>query len=57
VLNDNSGLKPQLQALLTHSYQKAKIRASKETGLDTGAFPSACPWEFAQLMDDTFLPD
>jgi hypothetical protein len=57
VLNDNPGLKPQLQALLTHSYRKAKIRASKETGLDTDAFPIACPWEFAQLMDDAFLPD
>jgi len=57
VLNDNTGLKPQLQALLTHSYQKAKIRASKETGLDTDAFTSACPWSFAQLMDDAFLPD
>jgi hypothetical protein len=57
VLNDNPGLKPQLQALLTHSYQKAKIRASKETGLDLDVFPIACPWEFAQLMDDAFLPD
>jgi hypothetical protein len=57
VLNDNPGLKPQLQALIAHSYQKAKIRASKETGLDTDAFPSGCPWEFAQLMDDAFLPD
>jgi hypothetical protein len=57
VLNDNPGLKPQLQTLLTHAYQKAKIRSSKETGLDMDIFPAACPWEFAQLMDDTFLPD
>lgn len=57
VLNDNPGLKPQLQELLTHSYRKAKIRASKETGLDTSSFPGNCPWEFVQLMDDAFLPD
>jgi hypothetical protein len=57
VLNDNPGLKSQLQALLTHSYRKAKIRASKETGLDTDDFPGTCPWEFSQLMDDAFLPD
>lgn len=57
VLNDNPGLKPQVQALLTRSYHKAEIRASKETGLDTNVFPNACPWEFAQLMDDAFLPD
>jgi hypothetical protein len=57
VLNDNPGLKPQLQTLLAHSYRKAKIKASKETGLDTDAFPSVCPWEFTQLMDDAFLPD
>ena len=57
VLNDNPGLKSQLQALLTHSYRKAKIRASKETGLDIDDFPSTCLWEFAQLMDDAFLPD
>ncbi|MDD5462009.1 MAG: DUF29 domain-containing protein [Methylococcales bacterium] len=57
VLNDNPGLKPQLQALLLHAYQKAKIRASKETGLDLDVFPSDCPWEFAQLIDDAFLAD
>ena len=57
VLNDNPSLKPQLQALLTHAYRKAKIRASKETGLDVDDFPSACPWEFSQLMDEAFLPD
>ena len=56
VLNDNPGLKPQLQTLLTHSYQKAKIRASKETGLDMDIFPIVCPWDFSQLMDDAFLP-
>jgi Domain of unknown function DUF29 len=48
VLKDNPGLKPQMQALLTHSYRKSKIRASKKTGLDTDDFPIACPWEFAQ---------
>ena len=57
VLNDNPGLKSQLQALLTHSYRKAKIRATKETGLDTDDFPSTCPWEFVRLMDEAFLPD
>jgi hypothetical protein len=57
VLNDNPGLKSQLQTLLAHSYQKAKIRASKETGLDTDDFPRTCPWEFAQLMDEAFLPN
>ena len=57
VLNDNPSLKPQLQALLTHSYRRAKIRASKETGLDIDDFPITCPWEFAQLMDEAFLPD
>jgi hypothetical protein len=56
-LNDNAGLNHQLQTLLTCSYQKTKIRTSKETGLDTDAFPSTCSWEFVQLMDDTFLPD
>jgi hypothetical protein len=57
VLNDNPGLKSQLQALLTHSYRKAKIRASKETGLDIDDFPSTSPWEFARLMDEAFFPD
>jgi len=57
VLNDNPGLKPKLQALLIHSYRKAKIRASKETGLDIDDFPIACPWGFDQLLDEAFLPD
>ena len=57
ILEDNPGLKPKLQTLLIHSYRKAKIRASKETEIDIDDFPIACPWEFDQLMDDTFLPD
>jgi hypothetical protein len=57
VLNDNPSLKPQLHALLTNSYRKAKIKTSKETGLDTDYFSLTCPWEIAQLLDETYYPN
>lgn len=57
VLNDNPSLKPHLQALLTHSYRKAKIKASRETGLDMDIFSNACRRELAQILDEEFYPD
>jgi len=56
VIKDNPGLKPQLPELLEDAYRLAKVNASKETGLDKQTFPPQCPWTWAQLTDDGFLP-
>ena len=35
----------------------ALAQASKETGLDEGAFPDASPWDLAATLDPDFWPD
>jgi len=35
----------------------AIARASRETGIDEGAFPEANPWEPAETLDPDFWPD
>lgn len=57
VLNDNPSLKPQLDAILSHAYSKARIEAAKETGLDKSTFPAQCPWSLSQVVDDAFWPE
>ena len=56
-LADNPSLKPMLPEALAHGYRVALLDAQRETGLDEGAFPVACPWTAGQVMDDGFLPD
>lgn len=57
VLRDNPSLKPRLPALIQDAYLDARVMAERETGLDEGAFPEACPWTGEQVLDDGFRPD
>jgi len=56
LLDDNPGLKNQLDAILAHAYKQARIQASQETGIDKQHFPTLCPWEFSQIMNEDFYP-
>lgn len=38
-------------------YQRARKKASRETGLAPTEFPPECPYTFGQLMDDDFLAE
>jgi hypothetical protein len=57
VLRDNPGLKPKLSGLLIDAYQSAVIKASEETGIDEGDFPTICPWSFEDIAKSSFYPD
>jgi hypothetical protein len=57
VLDDNPSLKPQLDAILAHAYKQARIDAAQETGMDKTVFPGNCPWDFLQLLDESFYPE
>ncbi|RBP08231.1 uncharacterized protein DUF29 [Roseiarcus fermentans] len=35
----------------------AVAQAARETGIDEGAFPEACPWDPAETLDASFWPD
>jgi Domain of unknown function DUF29 len=56
-LKDNPGLKPALNELLTDAYKLAVIKAAKETKISKSIFPESCPWDLAQLIDESFYPD
>jgi hypothetical protein len=56
-LNENPGLKPQLDEILKKAYRLAVIQASRETKISKNVFPENCPWELAQLIEEGFYPD
>jgi predicted DNA-binding ribbon-helix-helix protein len=49
VLKDNPGLKPRFGEALERGYRRARLEASKETGLDLKTFPEACPYDLAAI--------
>ena len=55
-LDENPGLKPQLDEILVKSYHRAKKKASQETGLNKNTFPDNCPWDLSTILDDDFYP-
>jgi hypothetical protein len=42
---------------LTLAYRRALRLAANDTGLPLAAFPEACPWSLAQILDEDFLPE
>lgn len=56
-LDDNPSLKHQLPELSRTAYRYAVIGAQKETGFARSSFPSANPWTWEQMTDQTFYPD
>jgi hypothetical protein len=50
VLKDNPGLKPRIGEARSRAYRKARIEASKETGLALSKFPDKCPYAFDHAM-------
>jgi hypothetical protein len=43
--------------LLPLAYQRARNAASQESGLNIGAFPEQCPWEYAKIIEASFFPE
>jgi len=56
-LADNPSLKSKLNDAIISAYGHALIAAEKETELARSTFPPECPYTFAQLVDDTYLPE
>jgi hypothetical protein len=56
-LEDNPGLKPELDEILKKAYRLAVIQAARETKISKGIFPDHCPWELTQIIDEVFYPD
>ena len=57
LLRDNPSLRPVLQDIFDDAWPVATLRAQRETGLDEAAFPSPCPWNATDALDDVFWPE
>ena len=57
-LRDNPGLNPFVPDLLAEAYDTARIEvAGRLSTPEESQLPTACPWSFEQLMDETFKPE
>ena len=55
ILADNPGLMPRLGEAIARGYRRATIEAARETGLEEGEFPDACPYGWDDIILRTFL--
>ncbi|MDG4552700.1 MAG: DUF29 domain-containing protein [Candidatus Competibacter sp.] len=56
ILADSPSLVPQVDALTTAEYSRARRKAAKETGLPLTTFPEQCPFTAEQITGD-YWPD
>jgi hypothetical protein len=57
LLQDSPSLRSQLESKIEIAYEKAKLMAEDETGIDKKIFPSPCPFSLEQILDNTFFPE
>lgn len=56
LLEDSPSLRHELDNKIASAYEKAKLNAEDETGIDQASFPAQCPFTLAQLLDKAFVP-
>ncbi len=57
VLDDSPSLKYELEERVVIAYEKAKLSAEDETGIDKNNFPETCPFTVEQLLKKDYLPE
>jgi hypothetical protein len=56
LLEDSPSLKHELAIKLTKTYQRALIKAERETGIAYTHFPATCPYSLEQILSESFYP-
>jgi hypothetical protein len=56
LLQESPSLKYEIQEKIEMAYEKAKLSAEDETGIDQNDFPKTCPFTLEQLLNKDFLP-
>lgn len=56
LLADSPSLRPLMEERLQAAYEKARLKAEDETGIDRHSFPEQCPYGIGQVLDSDFLP-
>jgi len=57
LLEDSPSLKNEIADKIEIAYEKAKLTAEVETGIEKQNFPSQCPFSLEQILDESFLPE
>jgi hypothetical protein len=57
LLHDNPSFKPLIPELLLIGYNQGRKEAADDTDLPLITFPQDCPYTWAQLSDEDWLPD
>ncbi|MGY6216653.1 DUF29 domain-containing protein [Methylolobus aquaticus] len=57
VLEDNPGLKAKLPELIDGAYERARILATDETGMDEADFPETLPFRIENVLSADYLPE
>ena len=57
LLDDSPSLRREVGERLTYAYPRARLQASRETGLTLATFPATCPYAVEQVLDDAFFPE
>ncbi len=57
LLEDSPSLETEISGKIAVAYEKAKLAAEVETGIEKQNFPAECPFSLEQILDETFLPD
>lgn len=57
LLEDSPSLRNEVSDRIETAYEKAKLAAEVETGIEKQNFPAACPFSLEQILDENFLPN
>lgn len=57
LFDDTPSLRPTAAEVLSAAYPRARLRAARDTHLPEATFPSACPWQVTQVLNDDFWPE
>lgn len=57
LLEDSPSLRNEILDKIAVAYEKAKLAAEIETGIEKQNFPAECPFSFEQILDEEFLPN
>ncbi|NES20195.1 MAG: DUF29 domain-containing protein [Symploca sp. SIO3E6] len=57
LFEDSPSLKPLLPDIFAQCYQKARLKAVTETGLEVTSFPDDSPWNASETLDFEYLPE
>lgn len=57
LLEDSPSLKNEISDRISTAYEKAKLAAEIETGIEKQNFPAECPFSLEQILDEKFLPN